>query len=172
MWAVSSEPLQVVWIFYDCKATDLKPFIVPKLIRRLRKLVWVYTRKNVTLLEITCRGYFVVNPFKKKCKRQIIQHSILLLMRPSPYVVNSSSQFYASSFEHLQVLRSGLKMCLVLRYNPQIYFGHFFTSCTKPCYSTMNGFKVFCVGSLSNSFMPISLILYLCFGHELSHFYC
>ena len=54
--AVWSEPLLVAWIFYECKATDLTPFGVCKLKRRLHRLVWVYTCQNATLLEITCRG--------------------------------------------------------------------------------------------------------------------
>ena len=54
--AVWSEPLLVAWIFYECKATDWAWFGVSKLKRRLHRLVWVYTCKNATLLEITCRG--------------------------------------------------------------------------------------------------------------------
>ena len=56
---VWSEPLLVVWLFYDCKATDRTSFRVSKLQRRLHRLVWVYTCQNSTLLEITCRGSFV-----------------------------------------------------------------------------------------------------------------
>ena len=56
--AVWSEPLLVAWIFYECKATDRKPFGVSKLKRRLHRLVWVYNCQNATLLEITCHGSF------------------------------------------------------------------------------------------------------------------
>ena len=54
--AVWSEPLLVVWILYDCLATDRTSFGVSKLKRRLHRLVWVYTCQNDTLLEITCQG--------------------------------------------------------------------------------------------------------------------
>ena len=47
--AVWSEPLLVAWVFYDCYATDWTPFGVPKLKRRLHRLVWVYTCQNVKL---------------------------------------------------------------------------------------------------------------------------
>ena len=60
MWYVrQAKPqisLQVIWIFYDCWATDWTPSGVSKLKRRHNRLVWVYTRQNATLLEITCRG--------------------------------------------------------------------------------------------------------------------
>ena len=56
--AVWSEPLLVAWIFYDCLATDWTSFGVSKLKRRLHRLVWVYTCKNTTLLEITCHGSY------------------------------------------------------------------------------------------------------------------
>ena len=36
-------------------------------------------------------------------------------------------QFYAASFETLQVFSHGLKMCILLGYNPQILY-HFFNS--------------------------------------------
>ena len=52
--AVWSEPLRVAWIFHECPATDQASFGVCKLKRRLRRLVWVYTFQNATLLEITC----------------------------------------------------------------------------------------------------------------------
>ena len=58
--AVWSEPLLVVCIFYDCKATDWTQFRVSKLNRRFHRLVWVYTCQNTTLLEITCRGSFAI----------------------------------------------------------------------------------------------------------------
>ena len=38
----------------------LKSFGVSKLKRRLHRLVWVYTCQKATLLEITCRGSFMV----------------------------------------------------------------------------------------------------------------
>ena len=41
---------------YDCEATDWTPFGVSKLLRRLHRLVWVYTCQNDTMLEITCHG--------------------------------------------------------------------------------------------------------------------
>ena len=56
--AVWLEPLLVVWVFYDCKATDWTPFGVSKLKRRLQRLVWVYT-----LLEILCHGSNVFTTF-------------------------------------------------------------------------------------------------------------
>ena len=59
--AVWSEPLLVAWIFYDHKATDRTSFGVYKLKGRLHRLVWVYTCRNATLLEIVlqliCCGY-------------------------------------------------------------------------------------------------------------------
>ena len=57
---VWSESLLVAWIFYECKATDWKPFGVSKVQRRLAMSVWVYTCQNATLLEITCRGSFIL----------------------------------------------------------------------------------------------------------------
>ena len=53
---VWSEPLLVACIFYECSATDWTLFGVSKLKRRLHMLVWVYTCKNTTLLEITSHG--------------------------------------------------------------------------------------------------------------------
>ena len=41
--AVWSEPLLVVWVFYDCLATDWTPIGASKLKRRLQRLVRVYT---------------------------------------------------------------------------------------------------------------------------------
>ena len=55
-----TEPLLVVWVFHDCKATDWTPFRVSKLKRRLQRLVQVYTCQNVKLLEISCRGSIVL----------------------------------------------------------------------------------------------------------------
>ena len=57
--AVWSEPLQVAWVFYDCKATDWTPFEVSKLIRRLQRLIGVYTCQNATLLEISCTDSYL-----------------------------------------------------------------------------------------------------------------
>ena len=54
--AVSSEPLLVAWVYYDCWATDWTPFGVSKLKRRLHRLVLVYTCQNATFLEISCTG--------------------------------------------------------------------------------------------------------------------
>ena len=58
--AVWSEPLLVAWVFYDCLATDWTPFGVHKLLRRLHRLIWVYTCQNATLLEITCHGSLIM----------------------------------------------------------------------------------------------------------------
>ena len=49
--AVWSEPLLVTWIVYDCEASDRTSFGVSKLKRRLRRLVWVYTCRNATMLK-------------------------------------------------------------------------------------------------------------------------
>ena len=57
VWSVS---LLVAWIFYECLATDWTPFGVTKLKRRLHRLLWVYNCQNTTMLEITCRGSFVL----------------------------------------------------------------------------------------------------------------
>ena len=65
IWAVWSEPLLVAWIWYDYKAADLTPFGIPKLQRRLHRLVWVYTCQNATSLEITCHGSFGIFSVKK-----------------------------------------------------------------------------------------------------------
>ena len=51
--AVWSEALLVPWMVYECQATDCTSFGVSKLKRRLHRLVWVYTRQNDTLLEIS-----------------------------------------------------------------------------------------------------------------------
>ena len=51
-----SESLIVAWVFYECLATDWTSLGVSKLKKRLRRLVWVYTCQNTTLLEITCHG--------------------------------------------------------------------------------------------------------------------
>ena len=56
--AVWSEPLQVVWIFYECSATDLTAFRCSKLKSRLYRLAWIYTCQTATLLEITCHSSF------------------------------------------------------------------------------------------------------------------
>ena len=50
--AAWSEPLLVVWIFYQYLATDQTAFWVSKLKRQLLRLVCVYTCQNATLLEI------------------------------------------------------------------------------------------------------------------------
>ena len=57
--AVWSEPLLVVWIFYQYLATGQTVFWVSKLKRRLHRLVWVYTCQNATLLEITCHRSYI-----------------------------------------------------------------------------------------------------------------
>ena len=59
---VWSEPLLVACIFFECLATDITTFGDSKLQRRLHRLVWVDTCQNATLLEITCRGSFVLGP--------------------------------------------------------------------------------------------------------------
>ena len=69
--AVWSEPLLASWIFYGCWATDWRSFGVFKLKRRLHRLVWVYNCQNATLLEIKCRGSFVI----WECSMFEIQHS-------------------------------------------------------------------------------------------------
>ena len=51
-----SEKVNIL-IFYEFKASDRTSFGVSKFKRRLRRLVWVYTCQNATLLEITCRGF-------------------------------------------------------------------------------------------------------------------
>ena len=56
--AVWSEALLVVWIIYECEATDWISFGVSKLKRRLHMLAWVYTCQKATLLEITCHGLY------------------------------------------------------------------------------------------------------------------
>ena len=61
--AVWSEPLLVAWIFHDCWATDWTPFEVSKLNRRLHRLVCVYTCQNLSLLEITYRGSYVLSMY-------------------------------------------------------------------------------------------------------------
>ena len=58
--AVWSEPLLVTWIFYECYATNWTSFRISMLIRRLHRLVWVYTCQNATLLEIWCNGSIMV----------------------------------------------------------------------------------------------------------------
>ena len=58
---VWSEPLLVIWVFYDCKATDWTPFWVSKLNTRLQRPVRVNTCQNVKLLEISCRGSYIVD---------------------------------------------------------------------------------------------------------------
>ena len=54
--AVWSEPLLVVWIYYEYLATAQTAFWLSKLKRRLHRLVWIYTCQNATLLEITSHG--------------------------------------------------------------------------------------------------------------------
>ena len=46
--AVWSEPLLIVWIFYECEATDWTSFGVSTLKRRLHRLFWVYSCKKKT----------------------------------------------------------------------------------------------------------------------------
>ena len=59
--AVWSEPLLVAWIFYDSQPTVWTSFGVSKLIRRLHKLVWIYTCQNVTLLELIYTSLLLLN---------------------------------------------------------------------------------------------------------------
>ena len=54
--AVWSEPMRVVWIFYQYLATDQTAFWVSKPKRSLQRLVWVYRCQNATLLVNTCHG--------------------------------------------------------------------------------------------------------------------
>ena len=72
--AVWSESLLVVWIFFDCWATDRTAFGVSKLNRRLHRLIWVYTSKNATLLEISCRGSLVFQLFNYNQLLQVCWH--------------------------------------------------------------------------------------------------
>ena len=58
--AVWSESLLVAWIVYEYLATGRTAFGVSKLKRRLHRLIWVYTCQKTTLLEITCRGSFIL----------------------------------------------------------------------------------------------------------------
>ena len=54
-----SDPLHVAWIFNECYTTDRTSFIASKLKRRLHRLIYIYTCRNTTLLEITCQdSYF------------------------------------------------------------------------------------------------------------------
>ena len=87
--AVWSEPLLVAWIFYEC-STDCTQFGFSKLKRRLQRLVWVYTCQNVTLLEISCRGSFVLFIFRLvpyKLGRRLFPRHIHLYLRfySNPY---------------------------------------------------------------------------------------
>ena len=61
------QPLLVAWIFCDCLAIDWTPFGVSKLKKGLHRLVWIYTCQNATLLEITCRGSFVIRSLASLC---------------------------------------------------------------------------------------------------------
>ena len=54
--AAWTEPVQVVWVLYECSATGWTAFRDSKLKRRLHRMVWIYTCQNATLLEITCHG--------------------------------------------------------------------------------------------------------------------
>ena len=58
--AVWSEPLLVAWIFFEYWPTNWTSFGVSKLKRMHHRLVWVYSCQNATLLEITCRGSFIM----------------------------------------------------------------------------------------------------------------
>ena len=70
--AVWSEPLLVAWVFYYCSATDLTPFGVSELKRRLQRFVWICTCRNATLLEITCTGsIFIYFVLKRQCLYRI-----------------------------------------------------------------------------------------------------
>ena len=51
-------------LFYDCQATNWTPFGVSKHLRRLQRLVRVYTCQNTTLLEITCTGSIRSDPWR------------------------------------------------------------------------------------------------------------
>ena len=62
--AVWSEPLLVASII--CKAADWTEFGVSKLKRGLHRLVWVYTSKNVTMMEITCHSSYTLSLFEDK----------------------------------------------------------------------------------------------------------
>ena len=79
--AVWSEPLLVAWVFYDCWATDWKPFGVSKLRRRLQRLVRVYRCQNVTLLEISCTGSLIF------ISVILFEETIELLLRKKAVVV-------------------------------------------------------------------------------------
>ena len=72
---------------------------------------------------------------------------------------------------HLKLYRClvhGLKMCILFEYNPQIIFCHFFHKLNLALFTgRVNGFKVFCVGNSTYSFMPIHLKLYRCVVHGL-----
>ena len=56
---VWSELLPVPLIVYDCQATNWTSFRVTVLKRRLHRPIWVYTRQNAKLLEITCHGSLI-----------------------------------------------------------------------------------------------------------------
>ena len=75
--AVWSEPLQVGWVFYECKATDRTSFGVSKLKRRLHKLNWVFNIVTAQLLLFNSCVYVsvfclnVVNIFMFGCSSYI-----------------------------------------------------------------------------------------------------
>ena len=58
--AVWSEPFLVAWILLKFQATNQTSSGISMLKRRLHRLVWVHTRRNATLLEITCCGSYIV----------------------------------------------------------------------------------------------------------------
>ena len=76
--AVWSEHLLVAWIFHDSEATVRTLCEVSKHNRRLRKLVWVFTFQNVTLMEISCRSLI----------------NILLLFEYIWYKIETESSFW------------------------------------------------------------------------------
>ena len=66
--AVWSEPLLVPCIFYELLATDWTTFVASKPKRRLQhRLVWVYTCRNATLLDVTCRSSNFVFAMSVSC---------------------------------------------------------------------------------------------------------
>ena len=72
-----SEPLIIIWIFYECRTSGQKSFGVSKPKRRQHRLVWVYACQNTTLLQITCHGsYRSIGPGREKtCLRGFVNNT-------------------------------------------------------------------------------------------------
>ena len=140
--AVWSEPLLVAWIYFNCQATDCTSIRVSKLKSRLHSLIWVYTCKNATLLEImtvlqleflnlkvgfTVSSESTLVKMPHCWKSHIAAHVHLLVAYPITFTVSWTGLFLLSS--PIQCL-VGFKYCDIFTDKKIHFYVSLFFLCT------------------------------------------